>query len=88
MSAGILKGLFVLNGWMRKAYRRALVIIGSNKEAEATADFIIQSDAPYFIKGFVNPHTEYHLNCVVPKCYLSDINQLSEIAAKTENNVK
>jgi exopolysaccharide biosynthesis polyprenyl glycosylphosphotransferase len=75
---------FVFNGWMRKIFRWSIVIIGSNESAKSVADFIVQNDAPYYIKGFINPDAHCSLNCVVPKPHLGEINQLPEIASKTE----
>ena len=74
----------VFNGWMRKIFRWAIVIIGSNEEAKIVADFIIRNDAPYYIKGIINPYTDRKLNCAVPKNCLGDVNQLPDIASKTE----
>ena len=74
----------VFNGWMRKIFRWAIVIIGSNEEAEAFANYIIQNDAPYYIKGVINTCNHDSLNCAIPKCSLGNIYQLPEIAAKTE----
>ena len=75
---------FVFNGWMRKFFRWAIVILGSNENAKSVADFIVQNDAPYYIKGFINPYADCSLNCVFPKPHLGDINQLPEIASRTE----
>jgi exopolysaccharide biosynthesis polyprenyl glycosylphosphotransferase len=74
----------VFNGWMRKIFRWAIVIIGSNEEAKFVADFIIRNNAPYYIKGVINPHSDFKLDSVVPKNCMGDINRLPDIAAKTE----
>ena len=74
----------VFNGWMRKIFRWAIVIIGSNEEAKIVADYIIRNDAPYYIKGIIDPYTDRKLNCAVPKNWLGDVNQFPDIASKTE----
>ena len=74
----------IFNGWMRKIFRWAIVIIGSNEGAKFVADFIIRNNAPYYVKGVINPHGDSRLDCVVPKNCMGDINQLPDIAAKTE----
>ena len=53
----------IFNGWMRKIFRWAIVIIGSNEEAKVVADFIIWNEAPYYIKGIIDPYTDQNLNC-------------------------
>ena len=74
----------VFNGWMRKIFRWSIVIIGSNEEAKAVSDFIIRNDAPYYVKGVICTHPDHCLATIIPKNRIGEINQLPEIAAKTE----
>ena len=92
ISAGLLLGgryllvHIVFNGWMRKIFRWEMVIIGSNEEAKQITNYMINNDAPFFVKGFIASGTDGDIEFAIAKSCLGDLNQLPEIATSNEIN--
>ena len=73
----------VFNVWMRRQFRRQVVILGSDKAAEDISNHVIQYNAPFWIKGVVSPDAgidaNQGLNSSVPKDCLGSLAQLPDI---------
>jgi exopolysaccharide biosynthesis polyprenyl glycosylphosphotransferase len=79
-------GRFVLvrlafNAALRRRFRRRMLIIGSDSEAERIADCIIRQNAPFSIVGTVSACGECRLNSGVPKRNLGRFEELEAIVA-------
>ena len=76
----------IFNGWMRKIFRWEMVIIGSDEEAKQITNYMIDNDAPFYVKGFIASDTDDAIECSVSKSCLGSVNELPEIASSTEIN--
>ena len=92
VSAGLLLGgryalvHIVFKGWLRKIFRRKMVVIGSGEEAKNIANYMIKNDAPFYVKGFITSGAEGDHYSTVPKRCIGEVNDLPVIAAITEIN--
>lgn len=66
----------VFETWLRRSFRRQIVIIGSNEDGKSIATHIIENKAPYWVCGVIGP---CGLDTPVPKKCLGDINSLAGI---------
>jgi exopolysaccharide biosynthesis polyprenyl glycosylphosphotransferase len=73
----------VFNMWMRRQFRRQVIIIGSDTAAKDISNHVIEHNAPFWINGVVNPDTglasKQGLDCRVPKDCLGHLGQLPDI---------
>ena len=76
----------VFSIWMRRKFRRQLVIIGSDKDAEKITNFVIDHNAPFWIAGNVGTQNENELKVRVPKEYLGILNNLPKIVFQNSIN--
>ena len=69
------------NAAMRRRFRRQMLIVGSDREAERIADCIIRQNAPFWIVGTASACGDCRLNSAVPKQNLGRIDELEAIVA-------
>lgn len=75
----------VFNIWMRRRFRRQVVMIGSNEEANNIGRHIIKSDAPFWIAGVLGiTDVEVFLDFGIEKCFLGSLNELPGIVNKNK----
>jgi undecaprenyl-phosphate galactose phosphotransferase len=70
----------VYHGWLMRHFRRQVGIVGTNKEAEYIASYIIENNAPFWVSGTIGCTS--HLNVPIPKDCLGDIIDIPAIAKK------
>lgn len=64
---------------LRRRFRRQVLLIGMNKDAERITDLIIRQKAPFWIAGTVSPLSSDRLLSAVPKSNLGRIQDLEAI---------
>ena len=64
---------------LRRHFRRQVLLIGMNKDAERITDLIIRQKAPFWIAGTVSPSSSDRLLAAVPKSNLGRIQDLEAI---------
>ncbi|MCP3875578.1 MAG: sugar transferase, partial [Desulfobacteraceae bacterium] len=64
---------------MRKSFRRQVVLIGSGKQAEHIAEYVIKNNAPFWICGVVGMSSDFRLNVSADKKNLGELNSLPKI---------
>lgn len=73
----------VFNVWMRRQFRRQVIIIGSDKAARDISNHVIEYNAPFWINGVVSSGNRLEsgrgLDSCVPKDCLGHLRQLPEI---------
>jgi exopolysaccharide biosynthesis polyprenyl glycosylphosphotransferase len=69
----------VFNIYFRRHFRRQVLLIGMNADAERITDLIIRKKAPFWIAGTVSPQPCDHLMSAVPKSNLGRIQDLEAI---------
>jgi exopolysaccharide biosynthesis polyprenyl glycosylphosphotransferase len=69
----------VFNIYLRRYFRRQVLLIGMNEDAERITDLIIRQRAPFWIAGTVSPQACDRLTCAVPKSNLGRIQDLEAI---------
>lgn len=69
----------VFNIYFRRYFRRQVLLIGMNEDAERITDLIIRQKAPFWIAGTVSPQPCDHLMSAVPKSNLGRIQDLEAI---------
>jgi len=69
------------NAAMRRRFRRQMLIVGSDREAERIADCIIRQNAPFWIVGTASACGDCRLNSAVPKKNLGRVDELEAIVA-------
>jgi undecaprenyl-phosphate galactose phosphotransferase len=75
----------VFNNWLRYSFRRQVVIIGSNEEANNIGRHVIKSDAPFWIAGVIGvTDIEVFLDIGIEKCFLGSLNELPGIVNKNK----
>lgn len=70
----------VFNNWLRKHFRKQVVIIGSDVEAEKIVRHIIEHNAPFWVIGTVGPQAPPAIENYLRKECLGKIVDLSSIA--------
>lgn len=76
----------VFNVWMRRQFRRQVIIIGSNSKAEDISNHIINYNAPFWIEGIVSPIPEQSLNSRIEKFCLGGLKDLPDIIARNKTD--
>ena len=69
----------VFNVVFRRHFRRQVLLIGMNEDAEHITDLIIRQRAPFWIAGTVSPRSGDRLMSAVPKSNLGRIQDLESI---------
>jgi len=69
----------VFNIYFRRNFRRQVLLIGMNEDAERITDLIIRRKAPFWIAGTVSPQPLDRLMAAVPKSNLGRIQDLESI---------
>jgi undecaprenyl-phosphate galactose phosphotransferase len=69
----------VFNVAFRRHFRRQVLLIGMNEDAEHITDLIIRQRAPFWIAGTVSPQLSDRLMSAVPKSNLGRIQDLESI---------
>jgi exopolysaccharide biosynthesis polyprenyl glycosylphosphotransferase len=69
----------LFNVVLRRRFRRQVLLIGMNQDAERITDLIIRQKAPFWIAGTVSPLTSDRLFATVPKGNLGRIQDLEAI---------
>ncbi|MCU0558685.1 MAG: exopolysaccharide biosynthesis polyprenyl glycosylphosphotransferase [Desulfobacterales bacterium] len=72
----------VFNRTLRRRFRRQVLLIGRNSDAERITDQIIRHKAPFWIAGTVSHCEECRLNTVVPKGSLGRLQDLESIVGE------
>ena len=67
---------------MRRVFRRQMLIIGSDKEAEIIANHIIDHDAPFWVAGNVGVNESESFKASIPKGCLGRLKNLPDIVEK------
>ncbi len=70
---------FVFNLWFRRRFRRQVLLIGNNRDAETITNLIIRQSAPFWIAGTVSPLPNDRLLSAVPKTNLGRVQDLQVI---------
>jgi undecaprenyl-phosphate galactose phosphotransferase len=69
----------VFNIYFRKHFRRQVLLVGMNEDAEHITDLIIRQRAPFWIAGTISPQPTDRLIATVPKSNLGRIQDLEAI---------
>jgi len=69
----------LFNVGLRRHFRRQVLLIGMNQDAERVTDLIIRHKAPFWIAGTVSPSPSDRLLSAVPKSNLGRIQDLEAI---------
>jgi undecaprenyl-phosphate galactose phosphotransferase len=72
----------VFNKWLRRHFRRQVVIAGSDSEADRIARYIVDHNAPFWVVGTVGPGSSCGLDNNLGKRCLGDINKIPAIASQ------
>lgn len=70
----------VFNNWLRRRFRKQVVIIGSNRETDKITRHIVDHNAPFWVVGAVGPHLPPDIGEKLKKGYLGGIEELPAIA--------
>lgn len=70
----------VFNKWMRRHFRRQVLIIGSNEKAGEIRDHIVEKNAPFWIAGIIDKDGAGRLEGLIPKTALGKLRDLPAIA--------
>ncbi len=73
----------VFDVWMRRQFRRQVVIVGSDQAAEDISNHVIKYNAPFWINGVVNLDSTNGLDSCIPKQCLGGLAQLPDILEST-----
>ena len=75
---------YVFAGWLKRLYRKQLVIVGSDEEAKRIAGYVVDLDAPYWVAGFVCSEEIKDFDVsYVRKCGLGDLRKLPQIVEES-----
>jgi exopolysaccharide biosynthesis polyprenyl glycosylphosphotransferase len=72
----------VFNHALRRRFRKQVLLIGANRDAERITDLIIRQKAPFWIAGTVSTYADCFLESVVPKSSLGRIKDLEAIVGE------
>lgn len=73
---------YVFNVVYRRSFRRQVLVIGSNQEAERVTNHIIRLNAPFWVAGTVDPCGGGEIRTTVPKKVLGRLGDLDAILGK------
>ena len=72
----------VFSKWLRRYFRRQVVVIGTDEEAKQIADHVVRLNAPFWIAGFVGPQKVDASSMPAKKGKLGEHRDLPEIVRK------
>jgi len=72
----------VFNKWLRRHFRRQVLIIGADSEADSIARYIVENDAPFWIAGTVGQESTCCLRETLGKACLGEISEIRTIVDK------
>jgi undecaprenyl-phosphate galactose phosphotransferase len=72
----------VFNRWLRRNFRKQIAVVGSDEEAIRITNQIIDSNAPFWVTGFVSGQEVRHLDVSVPKDRLGELKDLPVIVER------
>ena len=72
----------VFNNWLRRRFRRQVVIVGSDNEADQIAQHILDYNAPFWVVGTVGPQSPPDMKKHSSKGCLGKIEELPSIASR------
>jgi exopolysaccharide biosynthesis polyprenyl glycosylphosphotransferase len=72
----------VFNKWLRRHFRRQVVIAGSNSEADRIIRYIVDHNAPFWVVGTVGPEFNCGLKNSLGKGCLGDVDKLPAIVSQ------
>jgi len=70
----------VFNKWLRRYFRRQVVIVGSDNEAHRIVRYIVEHNAPFWVVGTVGSEPSCGLDKSLGKGCLGDIDKIPTIA--------
>ena len=70
------------NKWLRRRFRRQVLIAGSDQEANKIASHIVDHDAPFWVVGTVGPDGRCGLKSDLGKVCLGDYHKIPAIASQ------
>jgi len=73
---------FIFNKILRRVFRRQILIIGSDKEAEIITNHIINHDAPFWVAGTVGADDTGSYEASTPKGCLGRLKELPDIVER------
>lgn len=74
----------VFSRWLRRRFRRQVLIAGSDLEAEKIASHIIKLNAPFWIAGTIGAEKKHGLRLPVEKSFLGDLKTLPALVEKLD----
>lgn len=72
----------IFNKWLRRRFRKQIVVVGSDEEAKRITNRIIELNAPFWVTGFVGGQEVRHLDAAIPKARLGELKDLPVIVEK------
>ena len=69
----------IFNKWLRRHFRRQVVIVGSDSEAEKIAQYIVDHNAPFYIVGTMGPRSDCDLKKSLGKKHLGTIKKIATV---------
>jgi exopolysaccharide biosynthesis polyprenyl glycosylphosphotransferase len=70
----------VFSNWMKRRFRRQVVIIGSSEDSNHIGRHIVKTDAPFWIVGVLGiTDAEIFLDIGIEKCFLGSLNRLPDV---------
>jgi exopolysaccharide biosynthesis polyprenyl glycosylphosphotransferase len=72
----------VFSKWLRRYFRRQLLVIGTNEEATRITNHVVGLNAPFWIAGVVGSRTLDHSETIVRKERLGELRDLPAIVRK------
>jgi exopolysaccharide biosynthesis polyprenyl glycosylphosphotransferase len=77
----------VFSSWLKRHFRRQVVIVGSNEEARRIGRHIIESDAPFWVVGAIgSTDAQVFLDIGIEKCFLGSLNKLPDVVKTDQIN--
>jgi undecaprenyl-phosphate galactose phosphotransferase len=70
------------NKWLRRRFRRQVLIAGSDQEANKIASHVVDHDAPFWVVGTVGPDGRCGLKSDLGKVCLGDFKKIPTIASQ------
>ena len=72
----------ILNKWLRRHFRRQVVIMGSDSAAVEIAQYIVDHNAPFYIVGIMGPRSDYDLKKSLGKKHVGTIKKIATIVER------
>jgi undecaprenyl-phosphate galactose phosphotransferase len=70
------------NKWLRRRFRRQVLIAGSDQDANQITSYIVDQNAPFWVVGIVGPDGKCGLESEFGKVCLGDYKKISSIAGQ------